>query len=224
MTSHGIQQEQMAEMGRETLETHASDLRKQLIAFSFNALKYLLRAELAEAPKRAALPLGADIEQWVLKQDTLSAPEDGSAAKTQATASFMVAKQVETVDDYVRIRVHVPLGSARVETPDDISELLPPEAVYVEHIDLDDEGDARVKRMAITPERIFEYTREGDPNALGDTIAGDDFGPDLWESLSKRVDSGLPAISQVYEDIINADLAVQRITTVGETALVDLWR
>lgn len=210
--------------GIEHTKDAAEILRNGVIGLSFDAVKTFLEGDIEQAKKleENGYPDGEEIEIYVLS-DFLSAPsKDGEFTMALSllwqrdeamTLSFVEVASDSPHSNDSRLRVYIPVPDDYQIGEDDIPR---PDEVYVERI-IDDNDSSR---YVIRRDGMYEYESIKD---TGEEVIYDDFSDRvLWRRMTRRVDTGLPILSVIAEDLINMTVIPQRVITVGEPEVRDL--
>jgi hypothetical protein len=208
----------------ERAQDTAEKLRTEVIDLSFEAVKKFLQddIEIMERLDESGFPEGEDVGFYVLL-DTLSAPlKDGEYTRTLSVLlvrnddiSPLFPEEEDgyphSNDDQLRVYVPVPndyiLGESELPNTDE---------VYVERVH--EHEDSR-SRYVISREGMYEYESIRDN---GEEVIYDDFSDRvIWRRITRRVDSGLPILAVISEDLINMSAVPQRVITIGEPEVHD---
>jgi hypothetical protein len=223
------------DIGRDELNARAIDqahyaaekLRGQVIDDAYEAVKKFLLddAKALKELEAQGFPKGKEVSLYLL-DDILSAPtQDGDFTRT---VSLLLERNKEFAPDTVteveddgyphsnddQLRIHTPVPNDYRMGQLDIP---PPNVVYVERIIGGQEESHSY--YAIRRDGMYEYEPMG---GSGEEVIYDDFSDRvLWRRITRRVDSGLPILSAIVEDLINMDAVQQRTFTVGEAGVQD---
>lgn len=201
----------------------AEILRNEVIDLGFDAVKKFLQddRELAEELEDADYPDGEEVGVYILT-DLLSAPQkDGEFT---LSLSLLLERDEDLIPNFVdddedsphsndkQLRIFVPVPDDYQIGDDDFPK---PDEIYVERImEMHD-----TTRYVIRREGMYEYESMKDS---GEEVVYDDFSDKvLWRRMTRRVDTGLPILSVIAEDLINMNAKPQRVITIGEAEVRD---
>ena len=194
----------------DVLAQRTAQIRKDFIGMSTWVLKDRLHAQ---RDAKLATPVGETLQFWL---KSTNQPVGAEGVEPQPTMSFQV-EGPPVAEGYPRLRVHVPVPEGfRSDLESDIDALPLPTAVFPERLVKGRSAMIAVLgRFAVTNEDCRVYPiDQANPEA----------GPDLWVPTTQglRVETHLPALAQMVEDLIDWNLIAQSSTVIGQGAVIDL--
>jgi hypothetical protein len=207
--SHSLPQEpQISELNTRASQELAEisvDTIKAMIEFMHQGLVRFLEIDRALDGKIADEPLvaGQQAEYYVL-EDFLAAPtEDG---EPQWCMSLKLQNTREKADFDKRInelRVYLPV-------PEDVTvlegEVAMPEKIFIEYANIDGENERF--SVGLDGFTVYSALQDGEEVTEHDILEGLD--------SQKRVDTGLPTLAYLFENLVNMTVVPQRRISVGD--------
>lgn len=203
----------------------AEALRNEVMDLAYEAVKKFLQDDISTLQELEDMgyPEGAEVTLYVLS-DFLSAPK--KEGQFTDTLSLQLGRDEEITPTLIDVNDGYPHSKADklkiyVPVPEDYvvgtSEEIPvPDEIYVERIH--DAEDSR-SRYVIRRDGMYEYESARDS---GEEVVYDDFSDRVfWRRMTMRVDTGLPILSVIAEDLINMDVMPQRSFVIGKAEVHD---
>lgn len=209
--SGGCGREKLNKEATDTTERRAAEARRVLMDYANKAVHLFWEqdeAALADMEIRD-VPAEESIGIYVL-EDVIHAPI--MEGKSTAAKTLLVVPNIENTENNEEyMRIYVALEDSG-ELP---SEERLPTAVYFERAD----RQGSVRRYAVSEEVIYEYVSAAD---TGKQEIMDEFHPDrLQKRLALWLDTGLPIVDKLTEDLINMRAIAQRVIAGDGTPPLD---
>lgn len=215
------------ELAEKSAETCAA-----IVAYVTHAMGVFLDEDrkLDEAALIVGVQEGAVLDYYIL-EDMLAVPEEATAEGAEIEPAFQSSLVMKlrlqsgaTASGSDELLVHVPVPASFNFTADPIP---PSSGVYIEHRNI--HGDKT--RYAISETGFSAYTTLSDGGQVTefDTIedlVGGESDPSTVKMgdgmFYKRVDSGLPALASIYENLVNMEVVPQRRIVAGQSRPIEL--
>lgn len=213
------------ELAEKSAETCAA-----IVTYVRNALTVFLDEDrkLDELARMVGVQEGEVLDYYIL-EDMLAVPEDTTAEAADVQPAFqpslvmkLRSSRGEVTSGSDELLVYVPVPESFNFGVDPV----PPTAgVFIEHRNI--QGDKT--RYAISEMGFSAYSTLSDGGQVTEFDTTGDLGDELTDDtvrmadgLYKRVDSGLPALAKIYENLVNMEVVPQRRIVAGQSRPIDL--
>ena len=199
-----IDRERLNMRAVETALAEAGRIRSQLIEFGHAAIvAFAQKDQIVERAIDEGHVAANDIVVTFVREDLVAAlGQDKEPVRAFSLLLNRDAEIGQAGHDKLRIYMPVPIDVAegRIFDPE---KLPTPDSLYIEETT----EDGKVVRHAVTKSQLFEYESAHDTEI---EVIKDDLHPDrIWKLLSVRLDSGLPYLTRLYEDLVNMKVVPQ---------------
>lgn|GEM_PF-6165071 len=205
MTAHPIDafREKFNQDSQARIEHDAQELREYLIGLAFHAVQSLAQLDLVT---REQAKIGDEVKVHI--EDERNAGPVEETGSSRRTLVFMV--QDGEGDGAERISVHTPVAEEdNTSTLEAIRQIAPPDRIFIIRSHLEGNQDLPYERCVIRQDKVYGY-EEFDEEAGVQRTEGHDLDPDSLRRFSQRVDSRVPDLSQIDEDLTNWTLVPHR--------------
>jgi hypothetical protein len=208
MTTAEQFKDQFNGLGMDLLHAKSEEVRKMLIGMSAFALKHLLELQYDEKSTAAA---GSELLYWIKRGEN---PVQIEGEEQLPTLSFLLEGPPAKPGMYPRLRIHVPIPEDfDTDDREAIQEFMVPRAIFPERLMQEAEGPRVLGRYAITAAHCRVYPVEDRRNASE---------PADWNASAARIQTHLPELAQMAEDLVNWNHIAQRKSVVGQPDVTDL--
>ncbi len=202
---------------QEELLKAAQERRKEVINLAYEAVRLFLKRDqvIIKSLGESADEEPSTISLYVL-EDFVAAPFQANDEPIR-TFSLLFQPKDEVWSRGDKLRVHVVAGEFSLSDPE-LENLPVPNEIYTERID--DRGDV-LARHIISAAGIAAYIGAGDTPEGEQLLEADAFEERAAAISRLRVDTGLPVITRLHEDMVNMKVVPQRVFIPGTDSSFD---
>jgi hypothetical protein len=213
--------EQLNRDSKETLLKEAERVRTEVIGMGFEAVRlFALRDRVAFKQWEEQDSPEGPLQYYVLT-DILAAPVRNNHIHTWSILLVSEHDLGESEDETPRtesLRIYIPVPENLSIFDDyDTDDLPKPDRIYFERQD----ATGKVTRYDLSREHLLRYTTAADQLGGEDTHEEDDFMKRILTTMAVRVDSRLPILAKIQEDMVNMKVVPQRYDLGGKAGTLD---